>query len=100
MAAYFVLMQEIDDIERYRAEYLPGMWPFLEKYGAELLVAGFDAEPAEGDPPNSTIVIRFDSVETAHAFFADPGYLPLKEVRLSVTSRGAAVIAREFARGG
>ena len=46
MAAYLVLMQEIDDVDRYRSEYLPGVRPFLQKYGAEMLVAGSDAEPA------------------------------------------------------
>ena len=51
MAAYLVLMQEIDDVARYRGEYLPAVRPFLQKYGAEMLVAGSDAEPAEGEPP-------------------------------------------------
>jgi uncharacterized protein (DUF1330 family) len=54
MAAYLVLMQEVDDVDRYRNEYLPGVRPLLKKHGAEVIVAGFDAEPAEGDPPNST----------------------------------------------
>ena len=40
MAAYLVLMQEIDDVARYRGEYLPLVRPFLQKYGAEMLVAG------------------------------------------------------------
>jgi len=48
MAAYLVLMQEIHDMDRYRNEYLPGVRPFLQKHAAELLVAGSDAEPAEG----------------------------------------------------
>jgi uncharacterized protein (DUF1330 family) len=55
MAAYLVLMQEIDDVDRYRSEYLPAVRPFLQKHGAEMLVAGSDAEPAEGEPPNSTL---------------------------------------------
>lgn len=54
MAAYLVLMQQVDDVDRYRAEYLPAWRPFLKKHGAEVMVAGFDAEPAEGTPPNST----------------------------------------------
>ena len=33
MAAYFVLMQQVDDIDRYRTEYLPGVGPLLEKHG-------------------------------------------------------------------
>ena len=45
MAAYLVLMQEIDDVARYRGEYLPAVRPFLQKYGAEMLVAGSELNP-------------------------------------------------------
>ena len=96
MAAYLVLMQQVDDIDRYRAEYLPGLRPFLKKYGAEVLVAGFDAEPAEGEPPNSTVVLRFADAASAWGLLNDPDYRPVKEVRFSVTSRGQAVVAPEF----
>jgi uncharacterized protein (DUF1330 family) len=97
MPAYLVLMQEIDDMDRYRNEYVPAVGPFLQKYGAEVLVAGSDAVRAEGEPPNSTIVIRFADAETAWGFLNDPGYQPLKEMRLSATSRGQMVVATQFA---
>ncbi len=100
MPAYLVLMQEINDMDRYRNEYLPGVGPFLQKHGAEVLVAGSNAEPAEGDPPNSTVVIRFADADAAWGFLNDPGYQPLKEIRLSTTSRGQMVVATEFTRAG
>ena len=96
MAAYLVLMQQVDDIDRYRAEYLPGLRPFLKKYGAEVLVAGFDAEPAEGEPPNSTVVLRFADTASAWGLLNDPEYRPVKETRFSMTSRGQSVVAPEF----
>ena len=96
MAAYLVLMQHVDDIDRYRAEYLPGLRPFLERYGAEVVVAGFDAEPAEGEPPNSTVVLRFSDAASAWGLLNDPEYQPVKEFRFSITSRGQAVVAPEF----
>jgi uncharacterized protein (DUF1330 family) len=96
MAAYLVLMQQVHDIDRYRAEYLPGLRPFLEKYGAEVLVAGFDAEPAEGEPPNSTVVLRFADAASAWGLLNDPEYRPVKDIRFSITSRGQAVVAPEF----
>jgi uncharacterized protein (DUF1330 family) len=96
MAAYLVLMQQVDDVERYRNEYLPGLRPFLVKYGGEVLVAGFEAEPAEGEPPNSTVVIRFADVAAAWGLLKDPDYRPVKELRFSITSRGQMVIAPEF----
>lgn len=52
-------MQQVRDIDRYHTEYLPGLGPFLRKHGAGVHVAGFGAEPAEGEPPNSTVVLRF-----------------------------------------
>jgi uncharacterized protein (DUF1330 family) len=96
MAAYLVLMQQVHDIDRYRAEYLPGLRPFLERYGAEVLVAGFDAEPAEGEPPNSTVVLRFADAASAWGLLNDPEYTRVKEIRFSITSRGQAVVAPEF----
>jgi|HubBroStandDraft_1064217.scaffolds.fasta_scaffold158636_3 uncharacterized protein (DUF1330 family) len=96
MSAYLVLMQEIDDIDRYRGEYLPAMPPLLRKHGGKTLVAGFNAEPAEGEPPNSTVVIRFADSAAAWGFLNDPEYRALKELRWSITSRGQMVVAAEF----
>ena len=96
MSAYLVLMQEVHDIERYRNEYLPGLRPFLAKHGAEVLLAGFDAEPAEGDPPNSTVVLRFADSEAAWGLLNDPDYQPVRDIRFSISSRGQAVVAPGF----
>jgi len=100
MAAYFVLMQQVDDIDRYREEYIRDVRPLLRKHGAEVLVTGFTFVAAEGDPPNSTVVIRFADVEAAQAFLDDPEYEPVKELRYSITSRGQAVIAPAFTPAG
>ena len=98
MAAYFVLMQQIDDTDRYRNEYVPAVRPLLNKHGAQVLVAGFDAEAAEGEPPNSTVVIRFPDVSAVWSFLNDPDYLPVKELRYSITSLGQAVVVPELTR--
>jgi len=100
MAAYFVLMQQVDDVDRYRDEYLPAVRPLLKKHGAEVLVAGFDSEPAEGEPPNSTVVIRFADTAAAWGFLNDPDYGPVKEIRFGVTSRGQAVVAPQLVPAG
>jgi uncharacterized protein (DUF1330 family) len=100
MAAYLVLMEEIDDVDRYRNEYVPQVLPLLKKHGAQTLVAGLGAEPAEGEPPNSTVVIRFADADAAWGFLNDPDYQPVKEIRFSVTSRGQMVVAPEFTPAG
>ena len=76
------------------------MRPFLEKHGADVLVAGFDAEPAEGAPPNSTVVLRFADAASAWGLLNDPEYGPVKEIRSSITSEGQAVVAPEFVPAG
>ena len=100
MAGYLVLMPQVDEIDRYRSEYLPGVRPVLRKHGGEIVVAGFDAEPAEGEPPNSTVVIRFADTAAVWGFLNDPDYQPVKEIRFSVTSREQAVVAPEFTPAG
>jgi uncharacterized protein (DUF1330 family) len=96
MAAYLVLMQHVNDTDRYRAEYVPRVLPFLAKHGGEVLVGGFEAEAAEGEPPNSTVVIRFPDAAAAWGFLDDPDYQPVRELRFGITSRGQAVVAREL----
>lgn len=68
MAAYLVLMQEIDDVDRYRIEYVPQVLSLLQKHGAQFLIAGPGSEPAEGNPPNSTVVIRFADTDAVWVF--------------------------------
>jgi uncharacterized protein (DUF1330 family) len=97
MAAYLVLMQQVHDVDRYRDEFLPGLRPLLQRYGAEVLVAGFGAQPAEGEPPNSTVVIRFPDTAAAWGLLNDPDYRPIKEIRFTITSPGQAVVAPQFA---
>jgi uncharacterized protein (DUF1330 family) len=96
MAAYFVLMQQVDDVDRYLNEYVPQVVPFLGKHGGELVVASVDAEAAEGEPPSSTVVIRFPDAAAAWGFVDDPDYQPAKELRQAITSHGQAVIVPEF----
>ena len=100
MTAYLVLMQQVDDVDRYRNEYVPGVIPFLRKHGGEVVVGGFEAAAAEGEPPNSTVVLRFADAEAAWGFLDDPGYQPVRELRFSITSRGQAVIVPEFTPSG
>jgi uncharacterized protein (DUF1330 family) len=100
MSVYFVLMQQIDNIDRYRSEYVSRVMPFLEKHGGEVVAAGFEAEAAEGEPPNSTVVLRFPDTGAAWGFLDDPGYQPLKELRYSITSRGQAVVVPAFTPAG
>src|SRR5262245_8439382 len=96
MAVYFILTQTITDAERYRAEYLPAVQPFLRKYGAEVLVADHAATPVQGKPPRGVVVIKFPSQQMLQGFLDDPDYRPVKELRLAITTDAHAVMAAEF----
>jgi len=96
MAAYVVLMQQVDDTDRYLSEYVPAAVPFPVKHGGEVLPADFDAEAAQGEPPNGAVVLRFPDVAAAWGFLNDPDYQPVKEVRLGCTSGGQMVVVPEF----
>jgi uncharacterized protein (DUF1330 family) len=96
MSAYFILTQTITDPERYRREYIPGVVPFLNKYKAEVLVADFEATPLQGEPARGVVVIKFDSEKTIEDFLNDPGYKPVKDLRLTITTHANAVMAPEY----
>ena len=76
------------------------MLPLLQKHGAQAPIAGSDAVPAESDPPNSTVVMRFADTDAVWSFLNDPDYQTVTEIRLSVTSRSQMEVAPEFAPPG
>ena len=96
MSAYYILTQTITDTERYQKEYIPGVMPFLAKYKGEVMVAEFETEPLQGDPPKGLVVIRFPSRQAIRDFMDDPEYKPLKALRISITKNAKAVMAPEF----
>jgi uncharacterized protein (DUF1330 family) len=96
MAAYYILTHTITDAKRYGEEYVPRVIPFIAKYEGEVLVASVDAEPLQGNPEKSVVVIRFPSEQAVRDFMNDPEYQPVKEVRLALTTNANAVLAPEF----
>jgi uncharacterized protein (DUF1330 family) len=96
MTAYFILTHTITDIEKYRAEYIPQVLPFIAKYNGEIVVASFDAEALQGSPEKGVVVLRFPSEEAVRDFVNDPEYQPAKDLRIAVTTNANAVLAPEF----
>jgi uncharacterized protein (DUF1330 family) len=95
MSVYFIVSYDIDDSQAYEA-YVQGVIPLLQKYQAEILVADYEVKAIEGQPCGVYVVLRFASEEAAMKFYNDPDYEPVKQIRLSTTSNGTAVLAREF----
>ena len=47
MPVYFIVSYDIEDPEAYE-RYVPGVVPLLQKHGAEILVADYEATTVEG----------------------------------------------------
>ena len=96
MTAYFVLTHTITDPNKYRQDYIPGVMPFLAKHKAEVVVAELDAQALEGSPAKGVVVLKFPSEQAIRDFLNDPGYQPVKKIRMGMTVNGNAVMAPEF----
>ncbi len=95
MSAYIIVSYDVADQAAYEA-YVPGVIPILAKHGAEVLVADSDAQSLEGQASQINVVIRFDSEEAAMAWYNDPEYAPVRQIRLDATKNGVAMLAKEF----
>ena len=67
MSAYMVFNYTITNPEGYKA-YPPAAGSTLAPHGAEVLVADYESEVAEGMPGHVTVVLHFESKETARAW--------------------------------
>lgn len=95
MAVYVIATYDIEDPEGYEG-YVPGVMPLLERHGADILAADFEAEVFEGEGPGVNVILRFDSKEAARSWYNDPDYGPVKQIRLNSTTNGSIVMAEEF----
>jgi uncharacterized protein (DUF1330 family) len=96
MSAYIIASYDIADPKVYEG-YVPGVVPLLQKHGAEILVAEYDAKPLEGERRGVYVVLRFDSEEAALAWYNDPAYEPVRKIRLDSSANGNLVLAKQFA---
>lgn len=81
MPAYVILDITVTDPEAYET-YKKLASKALEAYGGSFLVRGGASETVEGDwNPNRVVVLRFDSVDTAKAWYASEEYAPAMKIR-------------------
>ena len=92
MAAYLIgdiEVTEPDTYEKYRA----GVPATVAAYGGKYLVRGAQAEVAEGTwTPKRLVVLEFESMERAKAWYNSPEYAELKKIRQSA-SKGNIIFA-------
>ena len=81
MAAYVVLMAEVNDPETYK-EYISRTPPIVKRYGGKFLSRGGEVDTIEGEPFNDRLVIlEFQSKQAIHDMFSDPEYQAAAEYR-------------------
>lgn len=95
MSAYILAVYDIVDSDRYSG-YVPGVVPLLQKHGADVLVAEYDARALEGEKRSVYVVLRFESEEAALGWYNDPAYEPVRKIRLDSCANGNVVFARPF----
>ncbi|MEX0340302.1 MAG: DUF1330 domain-containing protein [Arenibacterium sp.] len=88
---YWIGHVDVDDFERYKKYIAANAVPF-EKYGAKFLVRGGEKQQMEGHLRNRTVIIEFDSFDTALACYKSPEYQAAKALRDPVSSGDMVII--------
>lgn len=88
MAAYVIAQVDIKDPERY-AEYIKMVPATVTQYGGKFIARGGNAEVLEGEKqlPQRLVIIEFESMERAKAWWASDEYREAKALR-QATSNG------------
>ncbi len=73
MAVYAMVHIDVKDAENY-ARYAAIAGPAVAKYGGEFLARGGDCVQMEGKGRARNVIIRFQDMTTAKAFYASPEY--------------------------
>ncbi len=95
MSVYIIASYDIEDPEEYAA-YVPGVRALLQKHGAEILVADYEAKTIEGQDRGVNVVLKFESEAAAMNWYNDPDYGPVKKIRLDSTTNGTVILAKQF----
>ena len=89
---YWVAHVDVRDPAAYEAYRVANAAAF-SKYGARFVVRGGPQEVREGTARGRTVVIEFDSVETARACFDSPEYQAAKALRDPVSTADLVIVA-------
>ncbi len=93
MAAYFILHCQVHDLDKLR-QYQAGARPTLVAAGAEVVVFDAKTETVEGESPgSSTVILKFDDIDAAKAWYNSPGYQAVLGLRQEAAD-GIALFAQ------
>jgi uncharacterized protein (DUF1330 family) len=92
MPGYFIAYVDVTDPEKYK-HYTALTPAAVNAHGGEFVVRGGDLTVVEGPAENRRcVVIKFPSVEAAHAFWNSPEYTRAKQEREGAAKMHAMVV--------
>ena len=93
-SAYLIANIKVTDPEQYE-KYRVYSSQAIAEFGAEVIVRGGEMEVLEGQAYPRTIVLKFESMTQAKAFYDSPTYRQGRELRKDA-SEGSIIIVEGF----
>lgn len=92
MTAYLIADLDIHDPD-LAAEYRRQVTPLVAKHGGKYVARGGDVTVLEGGwAPGRLVIIEFPDAEAAQAFYDDPAYRPVMEIRQQSSTGGLVIV--------
>lgn len=80
---------DMDGIARFGAASAP----VIAKFGGRVLARDLNPELREGDIQGISVLVEFDDVETAQAFYESQGYTDAKAIRQAAADTDLRIVA-------
>ncbi|MGJ3231032.1 MAG: DUF1330 domain-containing protein [Oceanicaulis sp.] len=81
--AYMIVMGTVHDREAFMSRYASQLGPLYARHGGSYVAVTGDVETLEGDTPFESVVMsRWPDKESARAFWNDPEYRALADLRI------------------
>ena len=77
---YVITEIDVTDAAAF-AEYAPRVQPSFAPFGGRYVVRGGKTQSLTGDAPKRVVVLAFDSIDQARAWYDSPQYEALKALR-------------------
>jgi uncharacterized protein (DUF1330 family) len=92
MAAYVIGEIEITNPAAYE-DYKKSVAPVLQKFGGKFLARGGKVVPLEGNwDPKRLVIVEFESMQRALAWYNSPEYAPVKAMRQAASSGNQLIV--------
>lgn len=92
MPGYFIAFVDVTDPEKYK-NYTALTPAAIDAHGGAFVVRGGTCAAVEGpEESRRVVVIKFPSVEAAHAFWESPEYARAKQERVGAATMHAMIV--------